>query len=158
MSTASSNGRLARLGLVAVAFVGAVILVPALSKADPPAGAAPVATIKDLMNAFNQKSTGMYGLVKAALAGEPTAADWKVAGFRAIAIAECGNLLLGLTPPRGAEDDAGKAKWAGHASGYRDCAKQLAKLIKDKKLAEARTQLGGLEKRCDACHADHQLE
>ncbi len=147
-----------RLALVAVAFVGAVVIVPALSRAEPPAGAAPVASIKDLMNAFNHKSYGMLGLVKATLAGEPAANDWKVATARAAAVAECGNLLLGLTPPRGAEDDAGKAKWAGHATGFRECAQELAKLVRTKKLAEARAQLAEVEKRCDACHADHQLE
>jgi|GEM_PF-5637161 len=148
----------ARLALVALAFVGAVVLVPALSRAEPPAGAVPVANVKDLMNAFNHEGHGLFGLVKATLAGEPATNDWKVATARAAAVAECGNLLLGLTPPRGAEDEAGKAKWAGHATSFRDCAQELAKLVRTKKLAEARAQLAEVKKRCDACHADHQLE
>jgi hypothetical protein len=150
---------LVRVGLLAATAAGLVGLVPTFMRAEPAATPAPVANIKELMNAFNHEAHGMYGLVKATLnAGEPSANDWKIAGFRAVAVSECGNLLMGLTPPRGAEDDAGKAKWAAHAAAFRDCARELAKHVKQKKLPEAKAQLAEVKKRCDACHADHQLE
>jgi cytochrome c556 len=145
-----------KLSALILAAATAAVALPAFLRAD--ASPAPVAEVKDLMNAFNHKSYGMFGLIKATTKGEPTAADWKVAAYRAVAVAECGNLLMGLTPPRGAEDEAGKAKWAAHCASFRDAAKEVAKQIKMKKLAECQAALAELEKRCDACHADHQLE
>ena len=148
-----------RLGVLAASVAGLLALVPAFTRAEPAATPAPVANIKELMNAFNHEAHGMYGLVKATLNNaEPSANDWKIAAFRAVAVSECGNLLMGLTPPRGAEDDAGKAKWAAHAAAFRDCARELAKLVKQKKTDEAKAQLAVVKQRCDACHADHQLE
>jgi hypothetical protein len=148
-----------RLGACAVLLTGLAVAKPMLLRAEPAAAPSPVASVKELMNAFNHKSYGMFGQVRATLtAGEPSANDWKVAAFRAVAVAEVGNLLMGLTPPRGAEDEAGKAKWAAHAAAFRDCARELAKLVKGKKLEEAKAHLAEVDKRCDACHADHQLE
>jgi hypothetical protein len=145
-----------KVSALVLLVAGAAVAVPAWLRAD--ATPAPVAEVKDLMNAFNHKSYGMFGLIKAATKAEPTAADWKVAAFRAVAMAECGNLLMGLTPPRGAEDEAGKAKWAAHCAAFRDASKELAKQLKMKKLAECQAALVEVEKRCDSCHADHQLE
>ena len=146
-----------RVVLLSLATVLTVAFSGALLRADAPS-ASPVAEIKDLMNAFNHKAYGFFGLVKATLKTEPQANDWKVAAYRATAMAECGNLLMGLTPPRGADDAAGKTTWATHAAAFRDCAKELAKQLKLKKLAEAQAQVAEVEKRCEECHTDHQLE
>jgi hypothetical protein len=120
---------------------------------------AAVAEIKDVMNSNNHKVDGLYGMIKACLkADQPDAKAWKMAAHRAAIVAEGGNILMGLTPPKGGDDDAGKAKWAAHAAAFRDAAKEVMKACKMKKLEEARAAAAVLEKQCDACHADHQNE
>lgn len=145
-----------RLGALAVLVSGAVTLA-VTSYADG-AKAVPVAEIKDVMRANNEKVNGLFGLIKACLKAEPDAAAWKLAAYRAALVAEGGNILMGLTPPKGAEDDAGKAKWAGHAAAFRDAAKELLKALKMKKYEDAKTAAAAVEKQCDVCHEAHQSE
>jgi len=117
-----------------------------------------VAEIKDIMNANNHKTDGLFGLIKQCLKAEPDGKAWKLAAHRAAIVAEGGNALMGLNPPKGADDDAGKAKWAAHAAAFRDGAKELMKACKMKKYEDAKKAAAELEKKCDACHADHQNE
>jgi hypothetical protein len=145
-----------RLGALAVLVSGAVTLA-VTSYADG-AKPVPVAEIKDVMRANNEKVNGLFGLIKASLKAEPDAAAWKLGAYRAALVAEGGNILMGLTPPKGAEDDAGKAKWAGHAAAFRDCAKELLKAFKMKKYEDAKNAAAAVEKQCDSCHEDHQSE
>lgn len=144
---------IASLAVTAVAAVGFAVALRA-DGAKPE----PVAEIKDVMNANNHKSSGLYGLIKATLKAEPTAADWKLNAYRAALVAEGGNTLLGLVPPKGCEDDAGKAKWAGHCADFRTAGKELLKACKMKKYEDAKTAAAALEKQCEACHTDHQSE
>ena len=151
MSSPSLRLGVLALGAVAVFGISAVAL-----QAD--SKPAPVAEIKDVMNANNHKVDGLYGMIKACLKAEPDAKAWKLAAHRASIVAEGGNILMGLTPPKGADDDAGKAKWAAHAAAFRDAAKDLMKACKMKKYDDAKKAAEALEKRCDQCHEDHQSE
>jgi hypothetical protein len=145
-----------RLGVLAVgaAAVFGVCAVALQADAKPAA----VAEIKDVMNANNHKGDGLFGMIKACLKAEPDAKAWKLAAHRAAIVAEGGNVLMGLTPPRGGEDDAGLAKWRDHAAAFRDAAKELMKACKMKKYEDAKNAAAAVEKQCDACHADHQNE
>jgi hypothetical protein len=144
-----------RLGALAVLVGGAVALaVNSYADGKP----VPVAEIKDVMNANNHKVNGLFGLIKACLKAEPDAAAWKLAAYRAALVAEGGNTLMGLTPPKGVEDDAGKAKWTNHAADFRDTTKKLLAALKMKKYEDAKAAAAEVEKKCDACHADHQSE
>lgn len=145
-----------RLGTLAVLASGA-FSVAILSHADG-AKPVPVAEIKDVMKCNNDKTNGLFGMIKACLKAEPGAAEWKLAAHRAALVAEGGNILMGLTPPKGAEDDAGKAKWSGHAADFREAVKELRKALNMKKYEDAKNAVAAVEKQCDACHADHQSE
>jgi hypothetical protein len=141
------------LAVGAVAALG-VCAVAVQADAKPVA----VAEIKDIMNANNHKVDGLFGLIKQCLKAEPDGKQWKMAAHRAAIVAEGGNMLMGLHPPKGADDDAGKAKWAEHAAAFRDAAKELMKACKMKKYEDAKNAAAALEKKCDGCHADHQNE
>ena len=150
---------LLRVGAVAVGVTTAIGYFRLSSRAAPDAPKAePVAEIKDVMHANNNKPNGLFGLIKAVLATEPSAADWKLAAHRATMIAEGGNTLMGLTPPKGGDDAAGKAKWATHCAEFRAAARDLAKQLKMKKLDDAKKSMVELEKQCAACHGDHAPE
>lgn len=148
-----------RLSILGLCLAGGWAASGALLRAEPaPAGPVPVAEIKDVMNYSNHKTHGLYGLITAALKTEPSANDWKVVAARAVGMAEAANTILGLTPPRGAEDEAGKAKWAAHCAAFRDACKELAKASKLKKYEDAKKATEAVTARCEACHADHQPE
>jgi hypothetical protein len=151
MSSLPLRRRVLAVGAVAVLGVCAVAVQ---ADAKPVA----VAEIKDIMNANNHKVDGLFGMIKACLKAEPDGKAWKMAAHRAAIVAEGGNMLMGLNPPRGADDAAGKAKWADHAAAFRDAAKDLMKACKMKKYEDAKNAVAALEKKCDACHADHQNE
>ena len=145
-----------RLGALAVLVSGAVTL--AVNSYADGAKPVPVAEIKDVMNANNHKVDGLFGMIKTCLKAEPDAKQWKLAAHRAAIMAEGGNVLMGLNPPKGADDDAGKAKWAAHAAAFRDACKDLMKACKMKKYEDAKNAVAAVEKRCDQCHEDHQSE
>lgn len=156
----ASLSRLSVLALAAgLGLAGAwVASGPALHAEGGGEKPAAVAEIKDVMAYSNQKVHGLYGLINASLKAEPSANDWKVVAARAVGMAEAGNTLMGLTPPRGAEDDAGKAKWLAHCAAFREACKELAKASRLKKYDEAKKASEAVNARCEACHADHQPE
>jgi hypothetical protein len=146
-----------RLGFLAVGLV-AFVGVYAVAAPDDPKPE-PVAAIKDIMNGVNNPQGGLYGLIKETLkADAPTDKDWKLVGVRAVIMAEAGNLLMGLTPPRGADDAAGQLAWRKEAAAYRECAKGLRKAAALKNIEQARAAMDSIKQRCDACHEAHQPE
>jgi hypothetical protein len=144
-----------RLALLSLAVASAGTLAAVTSRAEDEA---PAVSVRDVMNAVNHPKYGLFGLIKAALKPECTAEDWKVIGYRAGLMVEAGNILKRLTPPRGAEDEAGMAKWKEHAGAYSAAAKQLRAAANTKNLADAQKAMGVINERCEKCHADHQNE
>src|SRR5262245_48020495 len=126
-----------RLAAPSVAVVGAVGFAVTIRAEG--AKAEPVAEIKDVMNCNNHKTNGLFGAIKATLKAEPSAADWKQNAFRAALIAEGGNILLGLVPPKGCETEEGKVKYAGHCADFRNAAKKLLAACKKKAYEDAKT-------------------
>ena len=154
------RSRLVRFGSLAagvVTLVGAFAVVSYSADEDPKPE--PVAAIKDIMNGVNHNQGGLYGLIKETLnGGAPSDKDWKLIGARAVIMAEAGNILMGLEPPRGAEDDAGKLAWRKQCAAYRDAAKDLRKAAGLKSVEKAKACVDGIKARCDACHEAHQPE
>ena len=150
-----------RFGLVlAVVGFGSLFFAVTTSAFDDDPQAEPVAGIKDIMNAVNHESGGLYGMIKTFCASNPpkTSGDWKIMRHRAAMIAEAGNTMMGLQPPQGAEDDAGMKKWRQHCAAFRDASKKLKRPIALKKVADVQAALEGIMQTCNACHKDHRPE
>ena len=149
-----------RLGL-AMAGATFLTLVIAVTVAISEPERTPVAGIKNIMSAVNHEKVGFYGMIKDWLAKDAATADgeaWKLMRDRAQVMAECGNILMDKSPPRGADDAAGLAKWKQHCADYRDVTKKLGKSLAYKKVPKATAALEALTAKCDSCHKDHKSE
>jgi hypothetical protein len=151
-----------RRSLVRVPIVVALVLVAVaasvwtVARAEDPK---PYVTIKDVMNGCNHQQWGLFGLIKTTMKQpECTPQDWKVIAARAAVMAEAGNALQRLDPPRGGEDDAGMARWKEHCKAYSEAAKSLKSAAAVKNMDDATKAVAALTERCDKCHADHQNE
>lgn len=144
------------VGLAGASFLTLVVAVTlALADAEPK----PVAGISNIMIAVNDEVHGMQGQIKRFLAANPgadKAEEFKIMRHRANVMAECGNILMAKSPPRGADDAAGLTKWKQHCADYRDACKKLSKALAMKKAAKASAALKAVEDRCTACHDDHK--
>ena len=118
-----------------------------------------VAHIKDVMLTYNAGATSVVGVLKDTVS-QATVDDeaWESASARATMTVEAGNMLLGMKPPRGADDAAGLAKWKQHVLDFRGCAEAAMEAAAKKDAAAVKTALMGLAKRCTECHKDHQKE
>jgi hypothetical protein len=146
---------LASAAVLAVAVVPALV-VPAWG--DDDAAPEPVAGIKNVMNALNHEQTGFYGMIRSFCTANPDAGDegWKVAGHRAILMAEGANVLMGQTPPKGGDDEAGMKAWRVQCAQFREACKELRKALAFKKADKVKAALDAVAARCDACHAAHR--
>ncbi len=88
--------------------------------------------------------------------GSTDAEEWKLMRHRAQIIAEAGNILMTKSPPRGADDEAGVAKWKKHCAEYRELSKKLSKALAFKKVAKVKAALDACSAQCEACHKDHK--
>jgi hypothetical protein len=144
------------VGLAGAAFLTLVVAVTvAIADAEPK----PVAGISNIMIAVNDETHGMFGQIEKFLAtnpGKDKADEWKVMRHRAQIMAECGNVLMAKSPPRGADDAAGIAKWKQHCADFRDCCKKLSKSLAMKNVAKAQAAAKVVKQRCDSCHDDHK--
>lgn len=144
------------LGLAGVTFLSLVLAVSVAVIAEP--APKPVAGISNIMNAVNHEQHGLYGMIKTFCdgGGQGSGDDWKLMRHRAQVVAECGNVLMGKSPPRGADDAAGQAKWKQHCADFRDAAKALSKALAFKKMDKVKPALDAVAAQCTACHNDHK--
>jgi hypothetical protein len=144
------------VGLAGAAFLSLVAAVTvALADAEPK----PVAGISNIMIAVNDDKDGMFAQVKAFIASNPgkdKSDEFKLNRHRVQVMAECGNVLMTKSPPRGGDDAAGMAKWKQHCADYRECCKTLSKALAMKKTEDAVEGVKAVEARCQACHDDHR--
>jgi len=153
--------------LVAGAFAGSVALatafglsLPALGSADDPAPK-PVAEIHDVMVAVNDDGadSAVVQQLRAAFAkGTLSDDEWEVAKGRASVVAEAGNLLLGLKPPKGADTPEGLADWKKRVVTYRDGGEAIRAAAAKKDAAAGKAAVQALSKQCTECHKVHQPE
>lgn len=118
-----------------------------------------VAGISNIMIAVNDPKTGLFGRIKdfcLASPGKDKAEDWKVNRHRAQIVAECANVLMIKSPPRGADDEAGVTKWRKHCADFREAARDLSKALARKKADMAAEAIKAVEAQCEACHNDHR--
>lgn len=149
--------------LLATASAAALVLgVLAVGPATGDDEAAPetVAGIKNVMNAVNHETDGFYGMIRAFCTANPDKDDegWKLAQHRAIMMAEAGNLLMAMTPPKGADNDAGMKNWRTECAAFRDACKELRKALAFKNAEKVQAALAGVQARCDACHTAHRSQ
>jgi hypothetical protein len=119
----------------------------------------PTAEIADVMLAVNNAkdpSTVVGALAKDLEAGTLDEDSAEIVKARASIVVEAGNVLLGLKPPKGADDAAGLSKWKKHVADYRGAAEDIRAAAIKKDGAAAKAALGVLTKRCLECHADHK--
>lgn len=141
---------------VAVAAAGTLaIAVPALGEDPTPK---PVAQIKDIMLTYNNGPQSVAAVLRDQFKGQLDDEGWEAAGARATMMYEAGNMLLGMKPPRGADDAAGLAKWKAHVADYRGCADAAREAVSKKDPAAGKAAMESLAKRCAECHKDHQKE
>lgn len=161
MRTFSTRLGLAFAGLAFIALVAAVGVSIATDSgpeavADGEPAVDPVAGITNIMNAVNHETHGFYGMITA-FCNNPSDKDgWKLARHRAQIIAESGNILMGKSPPRGADDAAGLKKWKQHCADFRDAGKALSKALAFRKPDRAKKALAAVAAQCEACHNDHR--
>lgn len=140
--------------VLSAAFVGALALT---SDADESAAPAykPIASIKNIMNAANHEEHGLFGMIKTFAASSPARGgkDWAIMGHRAYLLAEAGNVLAHLAPPKG-----DVASWREKAQAFASAAKALKKACAMQKAEKLTTQLEAVRKACDACHDAHRPE
>ncbi len=109
------------------------------------------ASIADLMRAANAPA-GVRGSLALSLTEEPTSEnEWKDARARAALLADAGELLMGLKPPKG-----DSALWQRHVASYRDAAQAIAAASDRRDYSAARQALERLTTTCGKCHLDHR--
>jgi len=144
------------VGLAGATFLSLVVAVTvALADAQPK----PVAGISNVMLAVNDEDHGMYSQIKKFIAtnpGKDQAAVYKLMRSRAQIMAECGNILMAKSPPRGADDAAGMTKWKQHCADFRECCKKLSKALAMKKADKAAAAIKLVDNQCTVCHDDHK--
>ncbi|MDJ0975420.1 MAG: hypothetical protein QNJ98_13225 [Planctomycetota bacterium] len=146
---------LSRIGFGLFLAIGLVGIHAATTSADNGKPTyAPVANIKNLMNAINHEEMGLYGMMQAdCKSGKLTSAQWNLMRHRAAMLAESGNILMQLDPPKGEA-----ASWRKHAESFREAAKKLKKPMIRRKTDLVMAGLGEVQKQCDACHKAHRPE
>ena len=145
------------LGLAVAVSIATDAGTSAVADDEGPA-ATPVAGIGNIMNAVNHEETGFFAMIKT-FCDSPTNKDgWKLARHRAQIMAESGNLLMGKSPPRGADDAAGLKKWKQHCADFRDACKSLSKALAMRKGDRAKKAIAAVAAQCEACHNDHRSE
>ena len=145
------------VGLAGATFLSLVIAVGVAIAED--AQPKPVAGISNIMVAVNDDKTGLFGTIKdfcAASPGKDQAEKYKLMRHRAQIVAECANVLMAKSPPRGADDAAGVTKWRQHCANFRDAAKKLSRALAMKKADKAGEAIKNVEAQCEACHNDHK--
>ena len=156
-----------RLGLVTagLAFLALGLAVTAAlgtdsgptAVADGDAATEPVAGISNVMNAVNHEEHGFFGMIKQFCGADGQDKDgWKLARHRAQIMAECGNVLMGQSPPRGADDAEGLKRWKEHCASFRDACKDLSKALAFRKADRAQKAIAAVAAQCTACHDDHR--
>lgn len=146
---------LPRIGLSLILLAGLVGIHAATTSADGGKPAyTPVCNIKNLMNAINNEEGGLFGMMNAdCKSGAIDSAGWNMMRHRAAMLAESGNILMQLDPPKG-----DPASWQKHAAAFRDTAKALKKPLIRRKADLVMAGLAEVKKQCDACHKDHRPE
>lgn len=146
---------LPRIGLglfLAIALVG--IHAVSTSADDGKPAYEPVANIKNLMNAINHEEMGLFGMMQAdCKSGSMSSDQWNLMRHRAAILAESGNILMQLAPPKGE-----MASWRKHAADFRDAAQDLKKPMIRRKTDLVMAGLAEVKKQCDACHKAHRPE
>ena len=149
------------LALVAAALTaGALVVAPRVvtGAGDDPAPK-PVAGIKDVMFTFNDGPTSVVGHVREGFnLASCDDEGWERLVGRTAMIMEAGNMLLGMKPPKGADDAAGLAKWKARVVDYRNNAEEANAAAKKKDLAAGKVAIAALSKRCAECHKEHQKD
>ncbi|MDA1194560.1 MAG: hypothetical protein O2894_05190 [Planctomycetota bacterium] len=162
MRTMSTRLGLVFAGFAFLALVAAVAVAIAtdtgpVAVAEGEAAEEPVAGITNVMNAVNHEEHGLFGMIKSFCDADGADKDgWALARHRAQMIAEAGNTLMGKSPPRGADDAAGLAKWKQHCANFRDAGKDLSKALAFKKADRAKAAIAAVAAQCEACHKDHR--
>ena len=115
----------------------------------------PVSNVKNIMNALNHEEVGFYGQMLKFCANNPARGDagWALMRHQAALMAEGGQLLTEMDPPKG---DPGS--WVKEAEAFTKAAKGLKKPLAKRKPAEVNAQLQVVRKACDSCHAKHRPE
>ena len=109
----------------------------------------PIASIADIMRVINSDD-GIRGRLSKALGSSPAGdGQWELLRSQAAILAESGNLLLALPPPKGPE-----AAWRERATEFREMALTLLEAIKRRDFSAAQEALRTLPKSCSSCHAD----
>ena len=141
------------LGLVLVAaFIGTYALSTSADDGKPTY--APVANIKNIMNAVNSEEGGLFGMMKTdCKTGGLDSKGWNLMRHRAAIVAEAGNILMQLDPPKGEADS-----WRKYAAAFRDTVKKLKKPMIRRKADAVLAGLADVEKQCEACHKVHRPE
>ena len=146
------------LSLVACAALAVALwTVTAVEGADD-ATVKPIAQVKDVMITVNGEGGVKQQVADAVKSGSLSDEDWEAVSARSAMIAEAGNLLLSLKPPRGADTPEGLAAWKKRVVEYRQCAEAIHDAAGKKDAAAAAAGLAGLQKRCSECHKEHKAK
>ena len=143
--------------LAGITFLGLVLAVT-IAIAEDDVQPKSVAGIKNVMNALNSEKTGLFGLIKdfSDKGGSEDGEVWKLMRDRAQVLGEVGNILMPLSAPRGADDEAGVPRWKKHCVTYRDLCKDLSKALAFKKTDMLKSAVDACMAQCEACHKDHK--
>jgi carboxymethylenebutenolidase len=116
-----------------------------------PASVKRFATIADVMRAVNDPR-GIRGTLIKALDEKPTdPRQWRQVRASAAVIAEAGNLLEHLVPPRGS-----RGHWRDQVHAYIRDAEEIVSAADRRDYAAARKGLEAVGSRCAACHEKHR--
>ena len=145
--------------LAAAALVAGGVWALAAPARGEDAASKPVAQIRDIMFTFNEGDQSVVGVLRAQFNQASLDEDgWTAAKARATMIYEAGNMLLGMKPPRGADDAAGLAKWKAHVGEYQACAQAARDAAAKQDLAAGKAAMQALAKKCTECHKEHQKQ
>lgn len=107
--------------------------------------------IADIMRVINSDN-GVRGRLSTSLASPPSGGEqWDQRRSEAAVLAEAGNLLLALRPPKGTV-----AGWRERAIEFRSAAQTLLRAIERRDFSAAQEALRVLPKSCASCHADYR--
>jgi len=109
------------------------------------------ASIADLMRAVNVPQAVRGQLAQSLAAESRDDKQWKLAQSRAALLAETGELLATMRPPKG-----DVAHWQQSAVAYRDAAAGIMTAAEAHDLSAARRSLTRLNASCGACHLEHR--
>ena len=154
----SRRNRILVFSALAAALGGLSIALPATGADDAPAPK-PVAAIKDVMYTMNEGPQSVFGVLKEASKVASCDDDgWIAIQARTTMMVEGGNMILGMKPPRGADDAAGLAAWKAQVLEYRNAAESAREAALKKDMEGVKAGLAAIGKRCTICHKAHQKE